>query len=207
MNYLLRITIQRIITLSLLCFIAHISANAQGEKFIGRQIKNDSKADIKGEVIYLLEQDRENETIKIGFINKQDGTRYFFNTRIMKHGPFSYIKIGGEAYYLDCDAAPTLESDICKDLRKIQPDTTVKSGEPLPKNIIVAFLIDQKGDLVTSGIAMSTNDDYYDNKTLQLLKRYSNDKNVPASLHGKPISYLVRISTIFNQGKCQIMPN
>lgn len=194
MNYLLRITLQRIITLSLLCFIAHKSAIAQ-------------KADIKGDVIYLLEQNSETDMIKIGFIKKQDNTRYFLKSRVMKHGPFNYIKIGGETYYLDSDASPTLESDICNDFRKIKPDTTVKYGEPLAKAITVAFLIDNKGEIVTSGIAMSANDEYYDNKTLQLLKTYSNDKNVPASLHGKPISYLLRVSTIFNQGKCQVVSN
>jgi hypothetical protein len=194
MNYLPRITIQRIITLSLLCFIAHIPAIAQ-------------KADIKGDVIYLLEQNSEKDMIKIGFINKLDGSRYFINARVMKHGPFSYIKIGGDSYYLDCDASPTMESDICNDLKKIKPDTTVKSSEPLIKGITIALLIDPKGDIVTSGIAMSANDEYYDNKTLQLLKKYNNDKNVPASLRGRPISYLLRISTVFNQGKCQVVYN
>lgn len=172
------------------------------------QKKGDGKADIKGDVIYLLEQDSEAEKIKIGFINKLDNSRYFITARIMKHGPFSYIKIGGNSYYLDCDAAPTLEGDICNDFRKIQPDTsTVKYGESMAKGIIVAFLLDSNGDIVTSGIARSANDEYYDSKTLQLLKRYNKDKNVPASLHGKPISYLLRFSTVFHQGNCQVVSN
>ena len=98
-----------------------------------------------------------------------------------------------------------MESDICNDLRKIKADTTTKSGEPLIKGITIALLLDPKGDVVTSGIAMSANDEYYDNKTLQLLKKYNNDKNIPASLRGRPISYLLRISTVFNQGKCQVV--
>jgi hypothetical protein len=205
MKYLLRITIQRIMTLSLLFFIARTSAIAQGENYTIRQIKNDSKLDIKGDVIYSLEQDSETDKIKIGFISKVDNTRYFINANIIKYGAFSYIKIGGESYYLACDAAPTMESDICNDFRKIKPDTTVKSGEPLEKGIIVAFLLDEKGDIVTSGIAKSANDEYYDNATLQLLKRYKNDKNVPASLRGRPISYLIRFSTIFHRSKCEIV--
>lgn len=189
MNYLLR----RIVILSLLCFIAHIPVIAQ--------------KDIKGDMIYLLEQNSERDVIKIGFISKLDGTRYLVNAKVMKHGPFSYIKLGGESYYLDCDASPTMESDICNDFRKIKPDTAARSGEPLIKGITIALLIDPKGDVVTSGIAMSANDEYYDNKTLQLLKKYNNDKNVPASLRGRPISYLLRISTVFNQGKCQVVTN
>jgi hypothetical protein len=165
------------------------------------------KVDIKGDMIYLLEQKSESDKIKIGFIKKQDGSRYFIDTRIMKSGPFRYIKINGDSYYLDCDAAPTMESDICNDFRKIQPDTTVKFGEALAKGIIVAILIDQNGDIVTSGIATSANDEYYDNKTFQLLKTYNKDKNVPASLRGRPISYLLLVSTIFHQGKCQIVHN
>lgn len=191
MNYLSRITIPRIVTLFLLCFMAHISAIAQ--------------KDIKGDAIYLMEENTERDMIKIGFINKLDGSKYFINAKVMKHGPFSYIKIGGESYYLDCDASPTMESDICNDLRKIKADTAVKSDEPLIKGITIALLIDPKGDVVTSGIALSANDPYYDNKTLQLLKKYNNDKNIPASLRGRPISYLLRISTVFNQGKCQVV--
>lgn len=163
------------------------------------------KVDIKGDMIYLLEQKSESDKIKIGFIKKQDGSRYFIDTRVMKSGAFRYIKINGDSYYLDSDAAPTMESDICNDFRKIQPDTTVKFGEALAKGIIVAILIDQNGDIVTSGIATSANDEYYDNKTLQLLKTYNKDKNVPASLRGRPISYLLMISTIFHQGKCQVV--
>lgn len=72
---------------------------------------------------------------------------------------------------------------------------------------MVALLIDEKGDIVTSGIATSANDEYYDKKTLQLLKKYDNDKNIPASLRGRPICYLLRISTVFNQGKCQVITN
>lgn len=192
MNYLSRITIQRIVILSLLCFIAYIPAIAQ-------------KADIKGDMIYLMEENSEKDVIKIGFISKLDGSKYFINAKVMKHGPFSYIKIAGESYYLDCDASPTMESDICNDLRKIKADTTVKSGESLIKGITIALLLDPKGDVVTSGIAMSANDEYYDNKTLQLLKKYNNDKNIPASLRGRPISYLLRISTVFTQGKCQVV--
>lgn len=192
MNYLSRITIPKIVTLFLLCFMAHISAIAQ-------------KSDIKGDAIYLMEENTERDMIKIGFINKLDGSKYFINAKVMKHGPFSYIKIGGESYYLDCDASPTMESDICNDLRKIKADTAVKADEPLIKGITIALLLDPKGDVVTSGIAMSANDPYYDNKTLQLLKKYNNDKNIPASLRGRPISYLLRISTVFNQGKCQVV--
>jgi hypothetical protein len=169
--------------------------------------KGDNKPDIKGDMIYLLEQKSESDKIKIGLIKKQDGTRYFIDTRVMKNGPFRYIKINGDSYYLDCDAAPTMESDICNDFRKIQPDTTVKFGEALARGIIVAILIDQNGEIVTSGIATSANDEYYDNKTLQLLKTYNKDKNVPASLRGRPISYLLMVSTIFHQGKCQIVHN
>ena len=154
-----------------------------------------------------MEENSERDLIKIGFINKLDGSKYFINAKVMKHGPFSYIKIGGESYYLDCDASPTMESDICNDLRKIKPDTTDKSDEPLIKGITIALLLDPKGDVVTSGIALSANDPYYDNKTLQLLKKYNNDKNIPASLRGRPISYLLRISTVFNQGKCQVLRN
>ena len=169
--------------------------------------KSNGKPDIKGEVIYLLEQDSDKEKIKIGFINKLDGNKYFIDAKVMKHGPFSYIKLNGDSYYLDCDASPTLESDICRDLRKIAPDTSIKSGEPAAKGIVVAFLIDDHGDFVTSGIATSANDAYYDNKTLQLLKKYANDKNIPASLRGRPIFYLLRISSAFNQGKCQVLSN
>jgi hypothetical protein len=167
--------------------------------------KSDSKPDIKGDIIYQIEQDKEAEKIKIGFINKLDNTRYFINARVMKQGPFSYFKINGDSYYLNCDASPTMESDICNDFRKIQPDTTIKFGEPLAKGIIVAILIDQNGEIITSGIANSADNEYYDNKTLQLLKRYNKDKNVPASLRGKPISYLLQVSTIFHQGKCQVV--
>lgn len=169
--------------------------------------KGDNKPDIKGDIIYLLEQKSESDKIKIGLIKKQDGTKYFIDTRVMKNGPFRYIKINGDSYYLDCDAAPTMESDICNDLRKIKADTAIKSEEPLIKGITIALLLDPKGDVVTSGIAMSANDPYYDNKTLQLLKKYNNDKNIPASLRGRPISYLLRISTVFNQGKCQVVTN
>src|ERR1044072_4297750 len=126
MNYLTRITtLLRLVTLFLLCFNAHKSAIAQ-------------KTDIKGDAIYLMEENSERDVIKIGFINKLDGSKYFINAKVMKHGPFSYIKIGGESYYLDCDASPTMESDICNDLRKIKPDTTAKSDEPLIKGITIA---------------------------------------------------------------------
>lgn len=168
--------------------------------------RSNSKADIEGDIIYSLEQNTRKEKIKFWFIHSKDSTRYLISTKVLKDGAFSYIKIGGKPYYLNCNEPPSLVNDICNELKKIEPDTTLRYGEPLAKGITVAFLINNKGEIVTSGLARKASDTYYENKTLQLLKKYNSQLKEPSRLQGKAVSCLLRISCIFGQGPCSVVP-
>jgi hypothetical protein len=153
----------------------------------------------------VLEQNSKKNKIKIGFIDNKDSTKYFVSTKVIKDGAFSYIEIGGERYYLNCDAPPPLLDEICTKFKEIESDTTIRFGEPLTKSISIVLLISNTGGLTNFGIARTSNDAYYNDKALQLLKNYYKGKTEPAKLHGKYVSYLLRLSFNFSEGNCFVI--
>lgn len=160
------------------------------------------ETDMSNDIIYVVEQNARKNKIKIGFIDKKDSAKYFVSTKIIKDGDFSYIKIGGERYYLNCDTPPPLLDEICAKLKKTESDTTIRFGEPLTKSISMVLLISNTGGVTNFGIARTSNDPYYDDKALQLLKSYYKGKSEPAKLHGNYVSYLLRLSFNFSEGTC-----
>jgi hypothetical protein len=160
---------------------------------------------LKENAIYLVQKNVKKTKIKIGFINSNDSSKFTVVRKILKNGKLIYIKIGNAFYYLNSDVAPLLSSDICDELKRIEPDTAIRYGEPLRKSVIAALMINSKGEIQTYGFARGANDSYYESATLKVLKQYSNSVIVPARIKDMPVCYLLMLSFIFHEGKCLIV--